>query len=424
MIELIKQLMEKNIIQYGDFTLKSGIKSNVYIDLRTLIAYPSLFTDVIKRMNTKISSLKSTPNLICGIAYSGIPIATLLSIQNNLPMVVIRKERKEHGTNKLVEGIYTKQQTCLMIDDVITTGSSLIESIKILEENEGLIIKDIVVFIDRRTDRNDVANYNVHSVFKIEELMAAINIINNVQKYDNYLVKKVYECMLHKKTNLILSADVKDSMELLALVETAGPHICILKIHADIMNFVPKDQLLYLANKYNFTIMEDRKLSDIGNTVKQQYANIKWAPLVTVHTIMGEDTIKAIDEYIKENQLIGNNGMFLVAEASCKDHLMDKHYTQRTLEIAQKYKDTVCGFVSQHHLGNSDFMYAAAGINFDATGDALGQQYNTPERAIIEKGVDMIIVGRGIIDASDRYAKLIEYKERGWQAFLKKFEKN
>ena len=59
--------------------------------------------------------------------------ATKLSLDHNIPMILIRKERKEYGTNKLIEGVYKNGQTCLMLDDVITTGSSLSESIKLLE---------------------------------------------------------------------------------------------------------------------------------------------------------------------------------------------------------------------------------------------------------------------------------------------------
>ena len=178
--KLIYQLLKHDIIKRGNFTLKSGIKSNLYFDLRTLISYPNILNQVIRLMYQKISNLDF--DLICGIAYTGIPMATKISLNYNIPMLIIRKERKDYGTKKLVEGVYHKNQKCLMLDDVITTGSSLIENIDILQ-NEGINVNDIIVFIDRRNNRNDVSEYNVHSVFTEEEIM---NILNNInQKIGN-----------------------------------------------------------------------------------------------------------------------------------------------------------------------------------------------------------------------------------------------
>jgi len=418
MIELVRKLLNKNIIKYGDFTFKSGLKSNVYIDLRSLISYPKLLKEVMDLMYQKIRDSDLDYDLICGIAYSGIPMATILSQSLEKPMIVIRKEKKEYGTGKLIEGEYNNNQKCLMIDDVITTGSSLIESINILK-NENLIIKDIIVFIDRRLERNDVKEYNVISIFKMDEIMNAINII---KKSDNIMINKLYECMYNKKTNLVLSADISDHIDLLSLVEMAGPHICILKVHCDMMKYFPVKQLKEMSEKYKFFIMEDRKFSDIGNTTKYQYGNdiVDWADFVTVHSLMGPDTIKSINDVVNEYGYSNKRGIFLVAEASSKDNLINDYYTQKTIEFAQQYKNIVCGFISQHNLNNNCFVYATPGINIDHNGDNMGQQYNSPENAILDRGTDLIIVGRGIYESDNTYFKLLEYKNRGWNSFIKK----
>jgi len=426
--KLIYQLLKHDIIKRGNFTLKSGIKSNLYFDLRTLISYPNILNQVIRLMYQKISNLDF--DLICGIAYTGIPMATKISLNYNIPMLIIRKERKDYGTKKLVEGVYHKNQKCLMLDDVITTGSSLIENIDILQ-NEGINVNDIIVFIDRRNNRNDVSEYNVHSVFTEEEIM---NVLNNMNQKigDNYnIISERLNRIIHqKKTNLVLSADITTQDELLNLISIAGPYICMLKIHIDIIKDLNED-FFYLISKmadvHNFMIMEDRKFADIGNTVKNQYTQgiyniIKWADFVTVHSIMGEGTLKAIRDSIKEAGMV--RGVFLLESVSSEDNLIDNEYSDRTIEMANKYNDIVSGFISQKRRGtNSDFFYAMPGVNIDTTGDNLGQQYNTPENAILNCGADMVIVGRGIYMAEDKEEALKMYRDRAWNSYQIKIEK-
>ncbi len=426
---LIYQLLKHNIIKRGDFTLKSGIKSNLYFDLRTLISYPNILNQVVKMMYQKISHLNF--DLICGIAYTGIPMATKISLSYDIPMLIIRKERKDYGTKKLVEGVYQENQNCLMLDDVITTGSSLIENINILL-NEGLNVTDIIVFIDRRSDRNDVSQYNVHSVFTEKEIMDVLNGLNPREddNCSNIMSEKLNKIVHQKRTNLVLSADVTTQEELLDLISIAGPYICMIKIHIDIITDLDEDffyLLCKLSDVHNFMIMEDRKFADIGNTVKNQYTNgiyniIKWADFVTVHSIMGEGTLEAIREAMRENRV--HRGVFLLESVSSEGNLIDIDYSDRTIEMANKYKDIVSGFISQKRRGtNSDFFYAMPGVNIETNGDPYGQQYNTPENAILNCGADMVIVGRGIYMAEDKEEALRMYRDRAWNSYQIKIEK-
>jgi uridine monophosphate synthetase len=87
-------------------------------------------------------------DLICGVPYAALPMATAMSLESYIPLIIKRKEAKSYGTKKLIEGIYQKGQNCLLVEDVITSGKSLLETIPEIEQ-EDLKVSDIVVVLDR-----------------------------------------------------------------------------------------------------------------------------------------------------------------------------------------------------------------------------------------------------------------------------------
>lgn len=418
--KLVKQLLDNNIIKFGDFVLKSGEKSNLYFDLRTLISFPIILNNVMNLMYKKIKNLNY--DIICGIAYTGIPMATKLSLDYNIPMVIIRKERKDYGTKKLIEGLYKEGQRCLMLDDVITTGSSLIENISILEK-EKLIIKDIIVFIDRRL-RSDIKDYNVYSVFKSDEIMEIIGGINKEVVEKNNMSEKLYSIMNLKKTNLALSADLCDKDEILNLISVTGPYICMVKIHMDIIKDFD-EKFVYLLKKmadvYNFMIMEDRKFADIGNTTYLQYINniIGWADFITMHSVMGDGGIKAVRKAIGSNNY--ERGIFLLDSVSSENNLIDLSYMVKTEEMAENNRDIVSGLITQKRL-TTDMICATPGVSITDNKDNMGQKYNSPEYVINNRGTDIIIVGRGIYCAENRVEAVKYYRDRGWDVYKKKLK--
>ncbi len=237
------------------------------------------------------------------------------------------------------------------------------------------------------------------------------------------LTKRIFSLMKEKQSNLCLAADVTTSAELLALAEATGPHICILKTHIDILeDFTPEliKKLEHLADKHQFVIFEDRKFADIGNTVAQQYEKgiyriSDWSPLTNAHPLPGPGIIEGLQ---KIGQPKGN-GLLLIAELSSKNNLIDEDYTKQTVELAKCYPEFVVGFICQNRLTEDpNFLHMTPGIQKQNKGDALGQQYNTPEHAILERGTDIIIVGRGIFEAPHTGKAAEEYKQIGWAAYL------
>ena len=223
------------------------------------------------------------------------------------------------GTKRLVEGTIHPGDTCLIIEDVVTSGSSVLETAEILQK-EGLKVADAIVLIDREQGgraRLAQEGIHLHSVITFSRLL---DVLQAAERIDSDMAQSVrtfiqenstvappglngspaakkaqmelsykaraelpetspmasrlLRLMEEKSSNLCLSADVTESTELLRLAEQLGPLICVLKTHVDILqDFTSSvaDALSQLALKHRFLIFEDRKFADIGNTVKLQY---------------------------------------------------------------------------------------------------------------------------------------------------------
>jgi len=166
MNRFLKILYRIGCIQTGQFTLKSGKVSDVYIDIRKIISFPEHLLDI--SMEISNIAMQLPYDRICGIPYGGIPLATGASILKEIPMIQIRKKAKAHGMKNLIEGTWNHGDRVILVDDVLTTGSSLLEYKKKLEY-AGLVINDVIVFVDRSQEELDLG-CNIHSLVKIDNL--------------------------------------------------------------------------------------------------------------------------------------------------------------------------------------------------------------------------------------------------------------
>jgi len=238
------------------------------------------------------------------------------------------------------------------------------------------------------------------------------------------LAQQLLLLMDNKKTNLALSADVIYADQLIRLANEIGPEICILKTHIDILtDFTPAltHELITLSRKHAFYIFEDRKFADIGNTVKQQYQGgmyeiANWADFINAHGLPGPGIIQGLADVGLKKQ----RALLLLAEMSSTDNLIDSVYTQKTLQMAEHYSNFVVGFIAKQKLSAApQWIYFTPGVQLgDKKVDALGQRYLTPEQVIIEQQSDIIIVGRGIIEANDPLTMAKTYRQAGWEAYL------
>ncbi len=169
--QLILDLFDKNIIKFGEFTLKSGKQSYIYADVRSSISYPHLFKNICDLFYQQIKNLSF--DFICGVPYSALSFASGIAYAYGIPMLLKRKEVKAYGTKKILEGDYVDGQKCLLIEDVITTGASLLETSVVLEEHR-LKITDICTLIDRKqggVENLEQHGYKVHSLINLQEII-------------------------------------------------------------------------------------------------------------------------------------------------------------------------------------------------------------------------------------------------------------
>ena len=180
--DLILKLYEINAVKFGEFKLKSGIMSPIYIDLRITVSYPEVLKMVAEAMWQKVNAVKF--DLICGVPYTALPIATVMSVEHQIPMIMRRKEVKDYGTKKAIEGKFESGQNCLIIEDLVTSGSSIFETIEPLQL-EGLNVTDIVVLVDREQGGKkhlQEKGYNLHSVITISEMLEVLEAENKLEK--------------------------------------------------------------------------------------------------------------------------------------------------------------------------------------------------------------------------------------------------
>ena len=163
-VELIKHLYQAGVFKKGRFKLKSGRISNYYIDMRVLVSYPSLLKEVAKAYVEVLKNLEF--DRLVAVPYAALPIVSAISVVGGYPFIYTRKEKKDYGTKKLIEGEYKKGERVIVVDDVITTGASKLEVIKPLEK-EGLVVKDVVVFVDREEGGKEELERKGYSLWRV-----------------------------------------------------------------------------------------------------------------------------------------------------------------------------------------------------------------------------------------------------------------
>ncbi len=153
-MEFVKEfaifLYKNNIIRFGNFTLASGKNSSYYVDLRLIASYPHQFRKMIKNLQNLIVEKTGLDDFDClaSVPTGGLVVTSALAIEIVKPLIYVRSKPKEHGTTKSIEGKISAGMKVVMVDDVMTTGTSVLNGINQLKE-AGLLVSDLYVVINR-----------------------------------------------------------------------------------------------------------------------------------------------------------------------------------------------------------------------------------------------------------------------------------
>jgi orotate phosphoribosyltransferase len=142
----IQELLKKcGAVKIGKFILASGKESNYYIDIKRASTSPEILKEIGKELAKRIES--STNKIAC-VELGAVPLAVAASLEAKIPFVIIRKQPKGHGTNKLIEGDVTRGERVTIIEDVTTTGTSVAKAVDILRD-AGASVEEVLVVVDR-----------------------------------------------------------------------------------------------------------------------------------------------------------------------------------------------------------------------------------------------------------------------------------
>jgi orotate phosphoribosyltransferase len=191
--DLVLFLFDRNAIKIGDFTLSSGKKSHFYLDLRILQSYPLYFRKTISLLKDLIHSQIGFESFdyICSVPTSGTIFGSALSYELFKPHIYVRKDLKSYGTQKKIEGALEPNSKILFVDDVITTGQSILSGIESLPNHA--VLGGVVVLVDRNQGPQDLFNQFGLKIKSVIPIFRIIKILNDNARIDKNEYFKIEE---------------------------------------------------------------------------------------------------------------------------------------------------------------------------------------------------------------------------------------
>ena len=195
-MEFVKEfatfLYKNDIIKFGNFTLASGKDSSYYIDLRLVPSFPHEFRKMIKNLQNLIIEKTGLDNFesLASVPTGCLVITSALAIEIVKPLIYVRNKPKEHGTTKSIEGKTSEGMRVVMVDDVITTGTSVLNGIKQLKES-GLSISDVFVIINRLEGADKAFSDMGVQIHQLTDILEITNILVQEKLIGEEILEKI-----------------------------------------------------------------------------------------------------------------------------------------------------------------------------------------------------------------------------------------
>lgn len=172
--QLILQLYDAGCVQFGEFTLASGLRSPIYLDLRRMASDPALLRRAAQAYAGLIEPLQY--ERLAAVPYAALTIGTAVALETTSSLIYPRKEAKAYGAGRAIEGIFARGERVVVVEDLVTSSGSVMKAIEILEA-AGLVVQDVAVLIDREQGGSEAlaaAGYRLHAVLTMTQILETL----------------------------------------------------------------------------------------------------------------------------------------------------------------------------------------------------------------------------------------------------------
>jgi orotate phosphoribosyltransferase/uridine monophosphate synthetase len=180
---LAQALWDVGAVKFGDFTIgRTTQHSPIYVNLRLLISDPAaldraagVMLDEVRTLQAKRDPQVTEFQRVCGIPFGGLHLATAFSLRSRVPLIYVHPAKERNGSRVFVEGLYTPEETVLLIDDLVTSGGGIVETAEFLKMNAALDVKDVLVLLDRQEGAKELLKQRGYNLISILGLASMLN---------------------------------------------------------------------------------------------------------------------------------------------------------------------------------------------------------------------------------------------------------
>jgi orotidine 5'-phosphate decarboxylase subfamily 1 len=342
-----------------------------------------------------------------------------VSHHSGVPFVLIRKAPKDHGTGKIVEVDIETASNLVLVDDVMSSGSTAREAIANIRRS-GVPLKVVAVLciVNRcfgapaMVPETDIPLY---SLFSLEDLIPKRkSFAERALIATTPTSQLLFQLMQRRQTTVCFSADLESGDELIRVLGQVAPFIVAVKVHFDAVKNLNIPELFRVARDNQLLVIGDRKFADIGATVRKQLAQ---HPATTLPHVMDACTIHTIAGTAGVRELAHRKiGAILIGEMSNTGNSVTG---DRVQEVAQELSCSISGVVCQARANceiGDGVVYFTPGVHLEATTDGGDQRYRDCYQAIVVQQNDVVIVGRGIYADPNPAEAAERYQRAAWSA--------